>query len=274
MKTRKFLPPLLAALCAAVLAAAAAQQHGQNSQNSGTTSPALEKAKEDFYTVTDYDAPEPADAQKRELKRARAKHYNMKPQKGVDPKQFMITEKRESAFGGPSSHAPEEPALPAAQSDAVVVGEVTDAQAYLSEDKVSILSEFEVHVTDILKNNLAAPFSVGDSLDAVRGGGAVRFPSGKIIREGHHGKPLPQMEKKYVFFLKYNEDGQDYAIITAYELRAGRVFPLDGVNLVGTVEHAYAAYQKYKGADEASFIGDVRNAVTLNTGGEPKVRWP
>lgn len=266
MKTGKILPPLLAALCAVVIAAAAGRQHGQNNQNSAALSPALEKAKEDFYTVTDYDAPEPADARKRELKRARAKHWNLKPQKGVDPKQFMITEKRESTFGSPPSHAPEQPALPAAQSDAVVVGEVTDAQAYLSEDKVTVLSEFEVHVTDILKYNSVAPFSVGDSIDAIRGGGAVRFPSGKIIRYGHHGKPLPRMGKKYVFFLKYDEGGQEYTIITAYELRAGRVFPLDGISLVGTTERAYAAYQKYKDADEATFMSDVRNAIALNTG--------
>lgn len=272
MKNGKFVLLLSAALAAVVIAAA--QQQGQNNQNSAATSPALEKAKEDFYTVTDYDAPEPTDARKRELKRARAKHWNLKPQKGVDPKQFMITEKRESGFGGPPSHAREQPALPAAQSDAVVVGEVTDARAYLSEDKVGILSEFEVHVTDILKYNPGAPFSVGDSLDTFRPGGAVRFPSGKIIREGHHGKPLPRMGRKYLFFLKYNEDGEDYVILTAYELRAGRVFPLDGINLVGNVEPAYAAYQKYKDADEASFMSDVRNAIALNTGGEPKVRRP
>lgn len=186
----------------------------------------------------------------------------------------MITEKRESTFGGPPSHAPDEPALPAAQSDAVVIGEVTDAQAYLSEGKVSVLSEFEIRVSDILKNSASALFSVGDVIDTVRGGGTVRFPSGKIILRGEHGKPLPQTGRRYVLFLEYNDDGQDYAIITAYELRAGRVFPLDGLNLVGTVEPAYAAYQKYKNVDETSLLNEVRNAIALNLGEKPEVRWP
>ncbi|MBC7929364.1 MAG: hypothetical protein H7Z38_02255 [Rubrivivax sp.] len=261
----------------AALAVAAAMvtvgSRGQNQQKK--VSPALEKAKEDFYTVTDYDAPESADAQKREMKRARAKHYNLKPQKGVDPKQFMITEKRESTFGGPPSHAPDEPALPAAQSDAVVIGEVTDAQAYLSEDKVSVLSEFEVRVSDILKNNASAPFSVGDVIDTVRGGGAVRFPSGKVIRRGMEGKPHPRIGRQYVLFLKFTDaQSRDYIIITAYELRNGRVFPLDGLNLSGTVEPAYAAYQKYAGSDEVSFMKDVWEAIALNTGDTPKVSRP
>lgn len=269
MKTGKILPLLLAGMCA-VAAAAPAGLQGRKGPSPDAASPALEKAKEDFYTVADYDAREPADARKRELRRARAKHWNLEPQKGVDPRRFMITEERESSFGGPPSHAPVEPALPAAQSDAVIIGEVTDAEAYLSEDRVSVVSEFEVQVSEVLKNNSAAPFSPGDSVDTVRGGGAVRFASGKIIRYGQHGKPLPRTGRRYLFFLKYNGGEKDYSIVTAYELRGGRIFPLDGLNLVGTVEPAYAAYQQYKDADETSFLDSVREAIALNSGGKPK----
>lgn len=263
MKTRKILPPLLAALCAAVLAAAAVRQQGQNSQNSAAPSPALEKAKEDFYTVTDYDAPEPADPRERSRRRARKNRYKLPPSPHVDPKQFEITERRESSFGSPPSHAPVEPAIPAAKSDAVVIGSVGDARAHLTADKTDIFSEFEIHLDDVLKTT--APLSVGDFVTAVRGGGGVRFPSGKLILTGKNGKPLPRVGRRYLFFLKYNDDaGEDYSIITAYELRGGRVLPLDGGGFDDDeVPVQYIAYKKFKDADEATFLKQVREAVAL-----------
>ena len=38
---------------------------------------------------------------------------------------------------------------------------------------------------------------------------------------------MPHLAGTYLFFLKYNEEGQDYSIITAYGLLDGRVLPLD-----------------------------------------------
>jgi hypothetical protein len=249
---------------------------GLRSQNQNdSTSPALEKAKEDFYTIADYTAPEPTDPKERGFRQVRAKRYNMHAQKGVDPKRFAITENRESTFGGPPSHAPIEPALPAAQSDAVVIGEVTSGQAFLTEDKTDVVSEISIHVSDLLKENLLAPFSLGDSLELIRSGGGVRFPSGKLIRYGHQGKPLPRIGQQYLFFLKYNRDGGgDYLILTAYELRGGRVFPLDGINLIGKAEGAYAEYQKYKNTDESRFRSDVIDAIAQNLDAKPEVRRP
>lgn len=256
-------------IVAAAITAAAGFPFQQGQSQSNPRPNALEKAKNDFYTVTDYAAPEPADPQKRELRRTKNKLYNMRLEKGVAPARFRVTEERESSFGGPLSHAPVEPALPAAQSDVVLTGEITDAQAHLTEDKTGVYSEFTVLVEDVLKNSSPAPMSPGSPISALRAGGAVRFPSGKIIRYGQHGKPLPRAGRRYVFFLKANGDGGlDFTIITAYELRAGRVFPLDGVNLVGAVEPAYAEYQKHKDAAEASFLNEVRDAIARNAGAE------
>jgi hypothetical protein len=239
---------------------ASANQNDQKKDN-------LKKAAEDFYTMTDYAAPEPTEPRRRALRRARAKRYNMPAQKGVDPKHFMITEERDSAFGTPSSHAPIEPALPVVQSDAVVIGEVTNAEAFLTEDKTAVFSEFTVKVTDVLKNNSVAPFAWGDSIDAIRGGGAVRLPSGKVIRQGLHGRPFPRIGRKYVFFLKYESEGRGFAILTAYELRDGRVFPLDGLEWDGRITPQYAPYQKYKGVDEATFRSEVLAGIANGSQG-------
>lgn len=247
----------------------------QKTKQNDPASPAKKKAEQDFYTVTDYTVSDSVDPTKSALRKLRSKRYNMPTSKGVDPKRFAITEGRESAFGGPPSHAPVEPALPAAQSDAVVIGEVTDAKAFLTEDKTSVLTEINIRVTELLKENISARFSVGDNLDAIRSGGAVRFPSGKLIRQGHDGKPLPRIGRVYLFFLKYNDDGgQDYRILTAYELLDGHVFPLDGIGLTGNVEPAYAEYQKYKNISESRFRTEVFDAIARNAGPKPEVTRP
>ncbi|HEX8502549.1 MAG TPA: hypothetical protein VF659_18345 [Pyrinomonadaceae bacterium] len=259
---------LLAGLAlAAAVGPAATNLRGdvRQEKNNPARSRALEKAREDFYTVTDYDAPEPADPKERARQRVRRNRNkiilsNLKD----DPRRFMITERDESSFGLPSSHAPDEPAIPAVKSDAVVVGSVADAQAYLTGDKTDIFSEFRVRLDDVIKSSTGA-LAAGDLIITTRGGGGVRFPSGKVIRYGHHGKPLPRVGRRYVLFLRHNNDGSDdYSIVTAYELRDGHVFPLDGVALNGEVLMQYAAYQKFKEADEAAFLGEVRRAVALS----------
>ena len=229
-------------------------------------SPALEKAEKDFYTVADYSASEPSDPQKRAMQGVQARRYNMHADKGVDPKRFAITEERQSTFSLPASHARTEPALPVSESDAVVVADVTSARAFLTEDKTNVISEFTISVTERLKESLIAPFLVGDSLQAVRSGGGIRFGSGKIIRYGSEGKPLPRLGTRYVFFLKYNNDeGKDYSIITAYALENDRVVPLDGIALDGEPIRVYGGYQRYKNKLAGEFINEVREAVTTNS---------
>jgi len=225
----------------------------------------LEKAEEDFYTVVDFDSALPADANERTRHQARAKRADMPSRKGVDPSRFAIDEQRESSFGSPPTDTPVEVALPTSQSDAIVIGFVSEAKAFLSNDRTAVISEFTVRVEETLKNNPLTAIKIGDSLLTLRAGGGVRFASGKIIREGQSGKPLPKQGHRYILFLKFNNDeGRDYSILTAYELDAGKVSALDGVNLAGEVQPQYSAYRKYDGADEYGFLQAVRNAITHN----------
>lgn len=232
-------------------------------QNRQTTPAPQEQYDSSSYPVADYEASEPSDPRTRALRKARGKRNNLRlrPSDNVDVRQFMLTESSDSSWGGPPSHAPSEPALPAGQSAAVVVGEVTQARAFLSDDKTSVYSEFTVRVGDVLKNNSAAALAPGDSVAVVRAGGAVRFPSGKVIRRGSGGRPLPRVGRRYVFFLRYDTEGEDFPVITAYELRGGRVIPLDGLDIDGTLLEPYAAYQEFKGVDENVFLGRVREAI-------------
>jgi hypothetical protein len=222
------------------------------------------------YPIADYDAKEPSDLNMQGLRRARGKRHNIKlrPTDKVDIRRLMLTEQSNSSWGGPPSHAPVESALPASKSDAVIIGEVTEGKAYLSEDKTNVYSEFTVRIEEILKNTTSVPLASGASITTVRPGGAVRFPSGKIIQRGFGGRPFPVIKGRYVFFLVYENDEQDYPIITAYELCEGAVLPLDGFDIDGRLLEPYAEYQQYRSWAEADFLNKVREAIALSAGGQ------
>ena len=205
--------------------------------------------------VVDSDTPEPADPAEREKRRIRSKRHDMRDPsvKSDDVKRSVLTERSPTVnFGGPWSSDPDEPAFPIETSDTILVGDVVRAQAYLSNDRTAIYSEFTVGVSQILKNS-GKLLSPGDRIAVERPGGALRFPSGKVLIRGLLGKPLPRIDARYVFFLK-RIDGDDFSITTAYELCDGHVFPLDGLSANGKVFAPFAAYQQYKGTDEAEFM--------------------
>jgi hypothetical protein len=146
------------------------------------------------------------------------------------------------------------PALPVARSSAVIIGEITNAQAQLSDDQTKIYSEFVVQINEILKNDDKAPLGVGNSVVVERAGGRVRFPSGKIVVSSTNHQDLPHFGKRYLLFLNHDSpnggDSEDFTILTGYELRDGRVFPLDKPGL----GHPILAY---KGTSEISLLNDL-----------------
>src|SRR5204862_422123 len=91
--------------------------------------------------------------------------------------------------------------IPTDQSDVVIVGEVNAAHAYLSNDKTGVYSEFTIQVEQILK----APIGISPtSIVAERLGGAVRFPSGWIIRYEIYNQGMPSVGQRYLLFLRRN----------------------------------------------------------------------
>lgn len=200
---------------------------------------------ESQYPIADYDAPEPKDPKERERRQNKARKYNNK-KGGVDPYSDITFE--------PSDWARELPALPVAQSDAVIIGEVTDAQAYLSEDKETVYSEFTINIKEVLKNSGTLQLAQNSLIKVERQGGRVRFPSGHINTVAIGGQGMPRMGKRYILFLKSN-DTSDFSIVLGYELRGGHVTLLD---------EAFPghAIRNYQGVDEPSFLNKVREAIT------------
>lgn len=200
---------------------------------------------ESQYPIVDYSAPESTDPIERTRRKAKSKKYNNKGG-AIDPYSDSTFVSSDWAIGLP--------ALPVNQSDVVIVGEVTDAKAYLSEDKNSVYSEFTVTVNDVLKNLNDSPLISNSQVIVERQGGRVRFPSGHINIVVIGGQGMPRPGRRYLLFLKRNDDGQDFSINVGYELRGGRVVLLD---------EAYPGHPitTYKGTVESSFLNEVRDAI-------------
>src|SRR5919206_2943768 len=118
------------------------------------------------------------------------------------------------------------PPLPVEESNAIILGRVTDRCAVLTDDKLGIYSEFSIKISEIFKDDLGG-FFIDQVITASRPGGAVRFPSGKIQKYTVSRLGYPQQDKVYVLFLKRDEVG-DYSIFTGYEVNGSVVQPLDG----------------------------------------------
>jgi hypothetical protein len=134
------------------------------------------------------------------------------------------------------------------------VGTISDARAHLSDDKNSVYSEFSVTIKEVLKNNTGLSLAVGDSVTLERKGGRVRYPSGHVSWFYVVGQGLPQLNAQYVLFLKTANEERLFDILTGYEIRNGRIEPLDySPGVVG--------FQHYSGSDVTAFMNEMRTNI-------------
>jgi len=235
--------------------------NGQRSQTSQPTKETLDE-RLSRLPITDFTAPEPADPEMRRLRRARNKRNNIS---GVpeELKRVLNDNMEPVLLHLTWTHQPDEPAIPASNSDAIVTGTVKEVKAYVSTDRTTVYSEVTLNIEEVLKRPPGHPLASGLTLSAERQGGAVRFPSGKILRRGSLGRNIPEAGRRYLLFLKYNEDGEDFSIVTGYQLLDNRVLPLDGE---GDLEKGgngppFRNYERYRNAEAVTFLNEVRAAI-------------
>lgn len=159
-------------------------------------------------------------------------------------------------------------ALPVEQSDAILVGTVTEALAFLSDNRVSVFSEFNISIEKIIKSNAIDGLKADGCVAAEREGGIVRYPSG--IETWFHvsDQSMPTEKHRYLFFLTHTfpELGvqeKDFHILTAYEINNGTIIPLDRP---GGGTHPIA--RKYKGKSTSVVLDDLSSILK----GEPTDR--
>lgn len=252
MQIRKILLTLSIAVAAIAVAITGLRaQSPETSKNNGQTN-AL-KVKEDKLQIVNYDVPEPSNANEKAKRNARGKRFD-------GSLRVAEPHPEAGAKGILDSWMQSLPALPVDVSDAIVIGDITNAQAYLSPDKTGVYTEYTVRVDEVLKQSSAAPIVTGGFVDAQREGGRVRFPSGRVQSYITHYQGVPVTGRKYVLFLKRNEQADVFIILTGYELGDGHVYPLDGVDLPqGATE--IPQFAAYKGVDEATFTKALRSVL-------------
>jgi hypothetical protein len=200
---------------------------------------------ENRIPLVDYLQPEPSDNSERDRRRKRSQKYD-KSDWGVNPMAPSDTTVRVDSVD------PNLPAFPFARASAVVIGTVRNARGHLSNDKTGIYSAFEVSIEEVLKNSSRVPFSIGSLIEAEREGGRVKFPSGRMHLYLVKEQNMPEIKSRYVFFLTGGDIDPFFQILTAYELRDGRVYALDEL----------LQPQAYDNTEETTFLNELRSRVS------------
>lgn len=194
----------------------------------------------DRYPVVAAEETEPNDpVKKAKLKKQKQRYDKDAPFTNPGPKDEELAFRPEWQFNFP--------ALPVAKSNVIVVGQVLSAEAHRSNNKMNVFSNLEVRVNEVLKGNL----SVGNIINIQRIGGFVKYPGGQKVLFRLSGNGMPAVGARYAFFLNDVVD-EDYTILTAYELAAEGVVPLDNST----------QFRVYQGVSEVSFIATVRDAIS------------
>jgi hypothetical protein len=220
-----------------------------------TAVPPTEEEILDQLPIADAVSPEISDPKQREKRRKKnARHDGQRTQPIVEaPYPITVTSFLHWAH--------KLPAIPVAESDVVILGEISDGRAYLSNDQTGIYSEFTISVEEVLKNDGDSLLIPGAEVQAERSGGAIKFPSGTMQRYVTVHQRMPLTGRRYLLFLERIKEGQDLRIITGYELRGQHVVPLDGASNPDT----QLPFDIYKGAD-VSFFLDLARATIAERG--------
>jgi len=168
--------------------------------------------------------------------------------------------------GGGAVHGNEQPPpfpVPVKQSDAIIVGSVTKAQPYLTNSETGMYTELNVLIEQVLKNDGIPSAVVGSTLTVDRESGAMRLADGRVIRYETGGiGSLPRNGHRYMLFVKRVHDGADISIVTGYEVRGGKVFPLDGeTRIFDPATGQITRKAPFEGVEESSFLTIVLNAI-------------
>jgi hypothetical protein len=130
-----------------------------------------------------------------------------------------------------------------------VVGTIGTAQAFLSENKRNVFSEFTLTVEDVLKSTIQVA-AQGSVLTIDRVGGHVKYPNGQKVLFRIAGLNMPRIGGRYLLFLTSTHGKEDISILTAYELTPEGAIPLDPKRVDGLA-----------GGTEAEFLQRVRSLI-------------
>ncbi|HEX8198687.1 MAG TPA: hypothetical protein VF571_21015 [Pyrinomonadaceae bacterium] len=208
------------------------------------------QARDEFesqFPVAEYSPSEDNNAQMRSLRAAKNKRYDKTRlvSSGIPTDPFSIVARSdhgELPYG----------ALPIDKSSAVIKGQILDAKAYLSNNKLGIYSEFTVRVDEVIKTDNSTKLAQGEEVTIDREGGMVHYPNGNKRLYFVAGKEMPRVNKQYILFLTNDETSPNYQILTGYEIKEDIVSPLDGAQ----------QFKTHKGKSITEFVKTVRDKIS------------
>lgn len=219
----------------------------QNSANSSATPTPNNDGSEEWlkYAIVDYSAPLPENAVEREERKLKNKRY--------DNQDWVFKNPHPNTGGvGLFDEKTPVPLFPVDESALVIVGKISNAAAYLSNDKGGVYSEFTIRADQILKNDASKKVKQGNSVIADRAGGDVRYPNGQKVFYENSTKELPQVGREYIFFLASDKKNPNYEILTLFELKDSRVIRLN-------YEHNF---DDFENISKQNFIETVRKKIS------------
>ena len=252
--TSRLILLLMATVVILVASTALVSMRGQGEKSLSRNDKAQQKLDfESRFPIADYTGPEPTDPQERAKRKSKDNRF---PKEVLD--ELPGVTETSIADGNGSGHLP---ALPVGLSDTIIIGDVLNAQAYLSATKTGLFSEFTVSIHEVLKTTGSDPVLPGANISVEREGGRIRYPTGhvRLVSFAHEG--MPSIGGRYVLFLRRTGQEGIHTILTGYELRAGRVFPLDGV--AEFEERKLPKFAIHEGVQEKVFLTTVRGLVNL-----------
>lgn len=172
------------------------------------------------YPIVDYNSEKPSDPEKAKKRAEKSSRY--------DKKGFILKNPHPETDGVLSDDAIPE-AIPLEKSNLIVVGQIISGEAFLTNEKTSVYSEYEVVIEEILfgenKNQI-----IGSVITIDRFGGYVRYPNGQKVFYGIAGKDLPRVTDRYILFLNTNGNSPNYEIVTGYKYDENKIEVLDAVS--------------------------------------------
>lgn len=234
---------------------AALENQAKLTQSSNSQSQALidqQKKKQDNlrsqFPVVHYSEREGADRDQLARRKEKNSHFDKRNLVNEDPNP-LVTEAARTIEGIDT------PALPVAQSSLILLGDVLDSQAHLSNDKGGVYTDLTIRISEVIKNDERVALAQGSGISVLREGGIVRYSNGhqRLYHMAEEG--MPRTARKYVLFLCAIKQSQDYELLTAYEISAAGILAVD-------LSRRFKAYDGY---DLNVFLDIIRTAMSHTT---------
>lgn len=217
------------------------QTRSSNSDKTG------QQEKKDRFPTADYNGASLADPGKEQLRKDKQKRHNNFKIVAREPPDWQT----ERVFVGEGALS--FPSLPVAESNYVVLGRVTRAEAHLSENKKNVYSEFTVVVEKVFKTARGSIIE-GSEITVDRIGGYVKYPNGRTLLYRVAATNMPAVEERYLFFLT-SKNNEDLVILTAYAMTVDGVVPLDQSE----------QFEEFRGLKEDVFLQKLRDLLARSS---------